>query len=134
METFELQNDIKVLFVKAESFPDGILVAYQELEQKLGDVTSRTFYGLSRMEDGCGIAYYACAQQKDASAALDLPTIIIDKGTYLTQTISNWRGSEHLIRETFARLIKDPRLMPDSFCVEWYKENGEVMCMVRIAK
>jgi len=36
------------------------------------------------------------------------------------------------IGETFQKIIADPRIDPQGVCVEWYFNNKDVRCMVRM--
>jgi hypothetical protein len=65
---------------------------------------------------------------------LYLEKFTVKKGTYIAETLSDWRGREHVFGETFQKLCADPRLDPKGYCVEDYHHNGDVTCMVRINK
>ncbi len=98
----------------------------------MGNVNGRTFYGLSRMDGNGGIAYWAAAgeQTPGEGTQLGLPTMNIEKGTYLTKAITNWRGSEHLIGQAFQELMAACNPKPGGYCVEWYQGDDKVICMV----
>lgn len=136
MDTFTLDNDIVVCAVKAKSFPDGIMAAFGELSAKLPDAQARgMYYGLSRPEDGEPVVYYAAAEEKEAGEAqkLGMKSITIKKGTYIYKDISDYMQDLPAIGKTFMEMIHNPDVDPDGYCVEMYKSQKDVRCMVRLA-
>lgn len=132
MEKFILENDLHLLYVAADSFPDGIMKAFDQLAAKVHDMGDRIIYGISKPEAG-KIQYKAAASQfaADEPARLNCNAIVIAKGTYLTETIINFMSDVSRIGTTFTKLLADPRLDPSSYCVEWYK-GKDVVLMVKI--
>lgn len=132
MENLTLNKEIQIVCIKATSFPDGIIAAYKKLEQVV-DVKGRTVYGISHGSD-TGIHYWACAEARSANeaAALGLESYTIKKGTYVSETLKDFIGNEHLIGGIFEKLLTHPQLDETGECIEWYKSENEVTCMVRI--
>ncbi len=58
METIILENDIKVICVKAVSFPDGIQDAHDKLRAMFPPIPTRRYFGISYPQQG-GIVYRA---------------------------------------------------------------------------
>lgn len=132
MEKYNLRNDVKVFCTTARSFPDGIQEAFMKIEQLLpGD--NRTFYGISYKNTEGEIVFKAAISEnfEGESKRYDFETFIIPKGEYLAETI-NWRENPEMIAKTFQQLLADPRLDKNFPRVEWYKNNDEVVCMVRV--
>jgi predicted transcriptional regulator YdeE len=137
MENQIIEKDIAVLYVTAETYPHGILGAHEKLQQDIPFSQERKFYGLSRPEDGLGIVYKAAAEVKtaDEPEKFKLETMIIPSGKYISQTIRNFREDLPLIEKTFRKLLDQPNIDPNGYCVEWYLPNGrDVACMVRVTK
>ncbi len=134
METFELNNDIPIICVKARSFPFGVQEAFLHLENLLPSIEGRTFYGISYQDKDAGIIYRAAVQESYEGEAekLGCESYVIRKGNYLTETLFNWRKNEEMIGKAFMKLLADPRLDLTHPCVEWYKSEEDVTCMVRI--
>jgi hypothetical protein len=135
MNTQAIENDIHVLYVTADSFPDGILSAYERLHTHIPFSPERKFYGLSRIENGRGIVYKAAVEMKDPSEPkrFDLETMTIARGKYLTETVLNFKDDIPKIGMTFEKLLRHPDLDPEGYCVEWYLPNDkDVVCMVRL--
>lgn len=134
MQEFNLDHDPKLFCVPAKSFPVGVKEAFETIERKLGDIKGRTFFGLSRGTKGGGIEYKAGVLETSEGEGekYGFESHIVKKGTYLVETITNWQENMQLFSITFQKLLADPRLDWNSWCVEWYKEDGSVMCMVKI--
>ena len=133
MEIYNLKEDIKVFCTTATSFPDGIQEAFIKLEKMLSK-EGRTFYGISyKNEDGI-IVYKAAVSESFSGEAENygFETFIIRKGTYLAEKIIDWRKKMEIFGTTFQKLLADPRLDKSFPCVEWYKSDHEVMCMIKI--
>lgn len=133
MENLTINKEIHLIGVRATSFPDGIMAAYQKLEHVVSSLKGRTVYGISHGSDN-GILYWACAEAKSEAEAvsLGLESYVIKKGTYAAETLTNIQDNEELIGQTFEKLLNHPKLDETGECVEWYKSANEVTCMVRI--
>ena len=133
MEKYNLEEDIKVYCTSAKSFPDGIQEAFITLEQMLSK-EGRTFYGVSyKSADGFLIYKAAVSESFEGEAEkYGFESFTISKGEYLIETIIDWRKKTETIGSVFQTLLADPRLDRTSPCVEWYKSDKEVMCMVKI--
>ncbi len=134
MEIFSIEQDIPVITVKAASFPDGIMAAWEKLHSLLTPDIQRKFYGISRPDPSAngGIVYLAAAAESFAgeAASLGAEMFSIQKGNYLSETISDWKTNVALIGSCFQRLIKDPRVDPQGYCLEIYHGDADVHCMV----
>src|SRR5688572_14390268 len=104
MKEFELNDDIKLLLVKAKTFPDGVVPAYQELERAIVNPKGRAFFGISR-GDKTGIVYWAGVRPLgDEEKRLRLEAFTVKRGTYVSETVSDWRGREHRSEEHTSEL------------------------------
>lgn len=132
MEIYHLTVGLNILYVTADAFPEGIEAAFDKLKRILSDGGTRTLFGISKPERG-QIVYKAGALENDPKEArhYHLPTFTLEKGDYLCETIGNWESNVPEIGDIFMKLLKDPRLDPATYCIEWYKE-ADVMCMVKI--
>jgi hypothetical protein len=134
MEHYRLEKDISIMCVTAKSFPDGILEAFRTLEGKHPSIATRTFFGISYMDTNGKIVYKAAAEEEYAGEATkyNCETFIITKGDYFAETIYNFMQDSNLIEDSFNRLLATPWLDKAFPCVEWYINDKEVRCMVRI--
>lgn len=134
METIKLVKDIPVFYITAKSFPEGIVEAHEKLHSLVPFTKSRNYFGISRPEHGGAIIYKAAAEEKeqDESRKFNLKTLTIRKGDYVQETIKNYAEKPEQIKESFERLLKEPGLDPEGYCVEWYINETDVKCMVRL--
>jgi len=135
MEKYKLERDVKIMCLPVPAFPNGIQEAFNELWQKLPRINNRNFYGISYMNEASEIIYKSAAEEmKDGEAEkYGYEPFTIIKGEYLTETINNWRNQLPSIGETFMEMVKDPRMDRAFPCVEWYKTDEEMWCMIRMA-
>ena len=133
METINFDKDIKVLYVDAASFPDGIKAAHEKLHSIVSFSTNRKYLGLSRPENGV-IKYKAAAEEISEGEAekLNLPTMIVKKGKYISVIINDFTKDIPAIGKTFQELLSHPGIDPQGYCVEWYFSMKDVRCMVRL--
>jgi hypothetical protein len=135
MKTTSLENDIKVFYVTAESYPEGILAAHQKLHAKVPFSYDRKYFGLSRPENNKGIIYKAATEETfDGEAEqYNLESLIIPKGNYYSLIISNYRNDIPSIGKTFQKLLSQENIDQNGYCIEWYINENDVNCLVRKA-
>lgn len=133
METTTVDKDIKVFYISATSFPDGIKQAHEKLHSLIPFSKDRKYFGISRPENGI-IIYRAGAEELNDREAerLNLDTLILKKGNYISLTINNYMKDIPAIGEAFKQLLSNPDIDPQGYCVEWYLSDKDVKCMVRL--
>lgn len=132
IETINMDEDIKVLCVTATSFPDGILEAHQKLHAQIPFSKNRRYFGISRPEKAV-LVYKAAAEdlEKEAEEFIG-ESFIIEKGKYLSLTILKYLEDLQRIGKAFEELIAYPNIDPSGYCIEWYYNETDVKCMVRL--
>ena len=134
MEQFILDNDINVLCVTASSFPAGVMAAHEQIHQLAPAGNGRRYFGLSRPEGNKGIVYKAAAELINGETAQPgLETFIIREGTYSSTIIHNYMSDIPAIGKAFQEILMNPDLDPNGICVEWYLNDNDMQCMVRLA-
>jgi hypothetical protein len=89
---------------------------------------------LSRPEDG-NIVYRAAAELRPGEGSkFQSDTMVIKKGNYISTTVKDYMKDLLQIGKAFNELLLHTDLDPHGFCVEWYVNDKEVICMVRLAK
>lgn len=141
METYRLDQDIKLLCVKAESFPDGIIAAQDKLIAMTSGDSKSSYFGVSYLYDD-KILYMAGVQTKERNENL-LPgceAFTLKAGNYISVYVSDFVQQTSLIEKTFKMLLDDPGIDPNGCCVECYLPEGcnpatanDVRCMIRLA-
>jgi len=134
MEQLIIENDIKVFGIEVKTFPAGIDDAFLELLRKTGDPAgARNYYGVSSMNKDGKIIYKAVAEQKfnDEAEKLNFEKSTIEKGAYLYATLKNWRTQTNCIKDIFHEMMNDDHTDKTKPCVEWYKNDEEMLCLVK---
>jgi len=133
MDAITLNNDIKVFYTTAKSFPDGIMEAHKTLHTLVPFSTERKYFGISRPENGV-IVYKAATEEMNQGEAqkLNCPTLVLKKGKYICLTINDYRKDLQSIGRSFKELLSYPGLDPEGYCVEWYLNERVVNCMIRL--
>lgn len=127
VQTFEL------LYVEADSFPNGIRYAWSTLERKLGSLKGRKFYGASWME-GEKIRYVAGVIPVSSAEKeiLKLPILKIEGGAFVTRKLENWYGKMDEIGKIFDTLSDLYPVRKGVPFLEYYKSNKELILMVPV--
>lgn len=131
MEMIVIELDIKVLYVTAASFPEGIQGAHERLHEIIPYSKERRYFGLSRPENGV-IVYRAAAEQFEQEQDFNCEALIIKKGKYRSITVANYKNDPQKITKAFNELISYPDIDPNGYCVEWYQGDEDLKCMVRL--
>ncbi len=134
MEKYNFMNDVKAFGITVLTFPAGIGEAFDELIKKTGDCAgSRNYYGISEFKNG-KMFYYAVAEEKSPGEAekYEYERFTIEKGDYLATTLNDWKNKTNCIKDIFSEIIKDPAVNKTKPAIEWYKDENEMMCLVKM--
>ncbi len=132
MEKYTIENDIKVICETAESFPNGVLKAHQDLHSKLSPSDKRRFFGISRPDENYTIIYKAAAEilPSDDIETLGCETFVVKKGEYISEFIPNFMSDVSQIGNVFQELLKHRQIDPNGYCLEIYEGQTDVRCLV----
>ncbi len=133
MEMYTLEKDLKVFGVEVENFPEGIGDAFDKLVNMISGEVDRSYFGISEMTDK-GFSYKAVAEEKydGETENYNCKRYIIEKGEYLTVRLLDWRKKTDSIKYLFSEICQNAKIDKTKPCVEWYKNDDEMLCMVRI--
>jgi hypothetical protein len=133
MKTFNIPRDIHVLYIQARSFPDGIMEAFNTLREQVPGPETRMVYGISYPENGT-ITYKAAIEKlyPEEAAHVNCPSMIIPNGEYVFAIIKDFMHHIQEIGICFRELLAYPGIDPEGFCVEWYFNETDVQCMIRL--
>jgi hypothetical protein len=131
---YEFTDDIRVLYVQAEKFPEGITDAFYKLEALTGDLKDHHVYGITECT-GEKLIYMACIKESFAGQAeqYGLPVYTIPKGQYLYYTLTNWRENIGQIPVLFDEFNTLPNVKKQTICLEDYLSDGAMWAMVQKA-
>lgn len=134
MEKFTLNEDIKVMCVAAESFPDGIAAAHQKLDSIAPVAHDRRHFGISYGGENGKTIYKAAAEETADGEAekLGLERFTIKSGEYVEETVENFMQNIPKVKETFQKLLAQPDVDPNGYCLEWYLSYRDMKCMVKL--
>jgi predicted transcriptional regulator YdeE len=134
MDSYKIEKDIKVFCMQAETFPDGVMAAYDKLHALLPPGDRRRFYGISYGDPNGKIVYKAAAEelQQGEGSRLGCEEFVIKKGNYLSTVIKDYMKDLPEIGRVFQKMLQHPQLDPKGYCVENYFNDTEVQCMVRL--
>ena len=136
MKLYQLDKDIKVFYVAADSFPIGVKEAHEKLHSLLPSAHDRNFFGISRPEGNGVIEYKAAVEETfpGEGEKYGCPTFVIPMGNYISQKLQDWEKDVTVIGRTFEKLLTHPDIDPDGFCLEMYLDKSEMICMVNLVK
>ena len=136
MEEIQIEKDIQVGMVKADSFPDGVMEAHRKIHSLIPYSASRRYYGISWPDRNGNIQYYAGAESlnpEDANISGAEP-FTIHHGTFASLTIHDYMKDLQGIGNAFKTLLELEDLDPKGYCLEWYVSDKEVICMVPLVR
>ena len=132
MENYNLDQDLKLFGVEVKTFPIGIKEAFDELIRKLSPTDDRTYYGVSECTKD-GIIYIAAAAEthEGEGEKYGYDNYLVEKGEYLAVTVLDWMKKTGSIKNVFEEMFTDVRADRTKPCVEIYKNDNEMVCMVK---
>ena len=85
------------------------------------------------MNDKGQMIYKAVAEEKyDGEAKkYNYEESTIEKGTYYFEILKDWRNNTQCIKDIFGEMIKDAHVDKTKPAVEWYKNDNEMLCMIK---
>jgi predicted transcriptional regulator YdeE len=138
MEKVNIDKDIKVFYITATSFPEGVMDAYEKLHSIVKDADNRKYFGISQPNPQGTIVYKAATEELENGEAekLGCETFVIQKGEYISITIKDHFNHPTSIGDAFRELIARPDIDPQGYCLEYYTnyKDKDVKCMVGLAK
>lgn len=134
MEKYLLDRDVTVFYVQAESFPEGIMDAFQKLHALLPTSELRNFFGISNVNKEKVIIYKAAVEElyEGEAQKYGCETYTIRKGEYISMIITDFRKTPQSIGKAFGKLLANPNIDPNGACIEQYFNDSDVKCMVRL--
>jgi hypothetical protein len=128
----QLENDLKVFGFQVTDF-DAIGEAFDTLVNMLPGGFDRPYYGISELNKE-GMIYKATALETfDGEAEqYNCERFTIVKGEYLAVTLRDWRKKTSSIKDIFHELFQSPLAKGSKLCLEWYKNDEEMVCMIKI--
>jgi predicted transcriptional regulator YdeE len=130
---YTIDADILVMTELAEDFGKGIGESFVRLAEKLHTPgEKRDCYGIVDMPS-TGMRYRAAFTELKSGEAIEknLPQFVIPCGHYASITIENWNQKMMEIGPTFDQILKSGKADRSAPCIEFYKTETELICMVK---
>ena len=133
MEKYKITEDIKTFGVRVKTFPTGIGEAFDKLSKELEKGMSRPWYGISWMDDKGNVIYYANSAELFPGEAdkYTYETLVIEKGDYYSDGVKNWRSNLECIKDVFHDMMESGKTDSRKPCIEWYKSDDEMLCLIK---
>lgn len=127
-------KDMKVVYVEAKSFPEGIEEAFDRLKEKIGHIKRLSYFGISNPEAGKGIVYRAAAATMPEVNAdeLGLGELTVKGGNYYSVELADISQDVSQISEAFELILSKPDIDPKGMCIEVYDHFNfnKVECII----
>lgn len=132
MDSFILGDDIKVMYVTATHFPEGITEAHIKLHSLVEKTDDRKYFGISAPNKDGVVIYKAAAEElfPGEAQSLGLDTFTIKHGAYMSFYIKDYRENIDAIGTAFQLLTGQQEADPNGYCLEWYIGENDVKCLV----
>lgn len=133
IETWIQKSEVKLIVEKAEDFGKGIAEAFVRLAEKLNTPgVHRDCYGIVLKEDGQMNYYAAFTELREGEASeMNLPAKFIEAGNYQSILVNEWNNNLLYIGPTFDRLLQSGLVDTNADCIEYYKTEQELICMIK---
>src|SRR6185503_3751917 len=117
MEIRNIDQDIHVRLVKADSFPNGVKDAHRKLHSLVPFDGSRRYFGISNPDKSGSIVYKAAAEEhaKGELSSTGLDEFTLRKGQYLCIEIRDYMNDLSSIGRAFKEMLPDPRIDPKGY-------------------
>jgi hypothetical protein len=133
MEPYHLDHDVRLCCIAADSFPEGVVTAFQKLMYIFPDQQGkRRLFGVSWPDGHGGMVYKAAVEEKFTGEAeqLGMDSYLLKKGEYLCTVVHNFMEDIPSIGKAFCQLVDAPGVHPNTVGVEEYINASDVRCMV----
>jgi predicted transcriptional regulator YdeE len=134
METHIQKNDLTVFGFQVKSFPEGIGEAFDSLIAMVPEGLERSYYGISYMTPEGEVVYIAAVEEKNDGEAEKnrCERYTIEKGEYFSVSVKDWRKKTDSIKDVFHEMMHQKNIDQTKPCIEWYKNEDEMCCMVKV--
>jgi hypothetical protein len=132
MDDYFFKNDIILACKRVQKFPEGVQEAFESLHNAIPFTTDRKFMSISKMNKNGEIFYLAGAELFEGESFQNMEKFIFKKGKYRGTIIEDFMKDIPQLGKLFQELYKDPDLDPAGYCVEWYFNEKDVRCFVKL--
>lgn len=133
METVTLENNITIFGFPVKTFPERIGEAFDSLIEMVPERLDRSYYGVCYMNAEGKLVYIAAVEERTHGEAEknNCERYTIEKGKYFAVRVTNWRQKVDSINHVFEQMMQSKEVDSTKPCVEWYKNDFEMLCMLK---
>ena len=134
METLVIRKNIEAFGFQVKTFPEGIGEAFDSLIEMVPERLNRSYYGISYMAPDNKAVYIAAVEEKNKGEAErnKCERFTIEQGKYLAVSVKDWRKKTDTIKDVFHEMMNEKNIDHSKPCVEWYKNDDEMLCMLKL--
>ena len=132
MKDYLFEKDMVFACKRASSFPNGVQEAFEILHKNIPFSTARKFFSFSWMNAENQIIYLAGAEILAGENFPELESFNFKKGKYRGKVLEDFMKDIPQMGILFQELCKDPELDHQGYCVEWYFNEKDVKCFVKL--
>jgi hypothetical protein len=134
MEKYSFDKDIHVFCMQAPVFPTDIEETHHRLQALVPYTPGRRYFGISCPDRTGAISYKAAVEEMIPGEAekYRLESFVILKGDYICISLINYFKDVTAIGKAFEQLLTHPGIDLAGYCLEWFFNEKDVRCMVRL--
>ena len=131
---YRIDQSFTVFGRKVTTFPEGIGEAFTQLSNDVPSGSTRDYYGISYCENN-EIQYFVTTGELISGEAKRSKAEVfeIEAGEYLAVTLHEWQTKTDSIKGIFHDMMHDHRIDLAKPCIEWYKTDDEMICLIKLA-
>ena len=133
LKEYIIEEDISLIYELSNDFEGDIPKSFLRLaESTNNDGKKRDCYGIV-LKEGEKMVYRAAFTELFSGEGLSLGILVmtIPKGNYHSILIEDWNQKIMQIGPTFDQILKSGKVDTMSPCIEYYKTERELVCMVK---
>ena len=125
--------EVRLLAVRAESFPDGVGAAWERVEGGLPTLRGRKFYGVVYSGPE-GVEYYAgvVPEEEGEDERPGLTALIVPGGSYARADLLHWDERREDIGPMVDQMIESVDHDPSRPLLEFYRSSFELRLLVPV--
>lgn len=134
MNSSVVHRDAMLLIVaRADSFPDDVQDAFQQIESKLQTLRGRRFYGVTFRRPE-GLEYFAglVPESGEEPRQLGLPTLEIPAGSWARTRLQGWADKIDQIPALVEALVEEYGFDRSRPVMEYYRSSREMDVLVPV--
>jgi hypothetical protein len=133
MERYTIPHNVNTACITVLTFPDGIEEAFQQLRAFFPSTEQkpRRYFGISYPQQNGKLMYKAAVELFQGECS-SFENFVIEQGPYISEAVHDYMQDIPAITNTFSKLVTHPQLKEPGYCVEYYYNDKDVLCMSQL--